>query len=237
MGKTYLIQESTLKSVADAIRSKNGTTEAIPVTNLATEIDGIETGITPSGTLSITENGTHDVTNYASAEVNVEPTLEEITITENGEYTPSGDGFSKVTVEVESGGGDNQLESFVEGTLTEVNLPTVTKIRQGAFYFAPITNITMPNVTEIGNNAFYLCKSLALTELPSGVTSIGSNAFGICKGLTELTFKGTPNSINSKAFASCTNLATINVPWAEGEVANAPWGATNATINYNYTGE
>ena len=283
MGKTYLIQESTLKSVADAIRSKNGTTEAIPVTNLATEIDGIETGITPSGTLSITENGTHDVTNYASAEVNVEPTLEEITITENGEYTPSGDGFSKVTVEVESGGGDNQLESFVEGTLTEVNLPTVTKIRQGAFYLAPITNITMPNVTEIGNNAFYLCtslaltelpsgvtsigsnafsectnlaltslpsgvtsignyafqncKSLALTELPSGVTSIGSNAFGICKGLTELTFKGTPNSINSKAFASCTNLATINVPWAEGEVANAPWGATNATINYNYTGE
>jgi hypothetical protein len=27
------------------------------------------------------------------------------------------------------------------------------------------------------------------------------------------------------------------VPWAEGAVANAPWGATNATINYNYTGE
>lgn len=56
--------------------------------------------IIPEGTTSLTKNGTHDVTNYASAEVNVEPTLEEITITENGEYTPSGDGYSKVTVDV-----------------------------------------------------------------------------------------------------------------------------------------
>ena len=26
------------------------------------------------------------------------------------------------------------------------------------------------------------------------------------------------------------------LPRAEGAVANAPWGATNAKINYNYTG-
>ena len=51
------------------------------------------------------------------------------------------------------------------------------------------------------------------------------------------TFEGTPRSIASNAFASCINLTTINVPWAEGAVANAPWGATKATINYNYTGE
>lgn len=42
--------------------------------------------------------------------------------------------------------------------------------------------------------------------------------------------------IAADAFEGCTNLITINVPWVEGAVANAPWGATNATINYNYTG-
>jgi hypothetical protein len=41
----------------------------------------------------------------------------------------------------------------------------------------------------------------------------------------------------SSAFSGCTSLTTINAPWAEGAVSGAPWGATNATINYNYTGE
>lgn len=43
-------------------------------------------------------------------------------------------------------------------------------------------------------------------------------------------------SIDSGAFSGCTNLTSIKVPWAEGAVANAPWGATNAAITYNYTG-
>ena len=42
------------------------------------------------------------VDGYSEVIVNVEPALEEITITENGEYTPSGDGYSKVTVAVEA---------------------------------------------------------------------------------------------------------------------------------------
>ena len=62
-------------------------------------------------------------------------------------------------------------------------------------------------------------------------------AFSNCTSLTSITFEGTPSSIATMAFYECSNLKTINVPWAEGAVANAPWGATNATINYNYTGE
>ena len=48
------------------------------------------------------------------------------------------------------------------------------------------------------------------------------------------------NSINnlptiaSNAFENCQDLTDIYCPWAEGEVANAPWGATKATIHYNY---
>ena len=77
---------------------------------------------------------------------------------------------------------------------------------------------------------------MALTTLPSGITSIDDYAFAGCSSLVSLTFEGTPESISYRAFFGCDNLTTINVPWAEGAVANAPWGATNATIHYGYTG-
>jgi hypothetical protein len=38
------------------------------------------------------------------------------------------------------------------------------------------------------------------------------------------------------ADGNAREITTINVPWAQDAVANAPWGATNATINYNHVG-
>ena len=123
--------------------------------------------------------------------------------------------------------------------LTSVVVPeSVTNIINYTFNNCySLVSIVIPNsVTSIGNSVFNNCYSLVSIVIPNSVTSIGSNAFQKCYSLTEVTFNGTPTSIESTSFKSCTNLLTINVPWAEGEVANAPWGATNATINYNYTG-
>lgn len=98
------------------------------------------------------------------------------------------------------------------------------------------TNPVLPDdLTTIGYSAFSGCPKLALTSLPSGVKNIGYGVFANCTGLTSITFKGNPNTIHPSAFNGCSNLTTINVPWAESAVANAPWGATKATINYNYT--
>ena len=109
----------------------------------------------------------------------------------------------------------------------------------GGYAFNVCDNLALTSlpsgITSIGNYTFGNCKNLALTKLPSGVTSIGSYAFLSCSGLTSITFEGTPTSIDSTAFNNCNNLTDIKVPWAEGAVANAPWGATNATITYNYT--
>ena len=111
----------------------------------------------------------------------------------------------------------------------------ITFIGQWAFYNCTNLALTsLPNgVTSIGSLAFYNCTNLALTSLPNGVTSIGEYAFYQCINLTSLTFMGKPNSIAINAFIGCTNLTNIYVPWSEGEVANAPWGANNATIHYN----
>ena len=158
---------------------------------------------------------------------------------------------------------DEFEDSSVEVAVS-LNLPTTTEIKDRAFeYDEVLTNITMPNVTSIGKFAFYNCNGLTLITLPKNLVSIGESAFAKCEGLKRIeipsnvkfigskafnarrletiTFKGTPTSIASDAFmgrdiAGFFGARTINVPWAEGEVANAPWGATAATINYNYTG-
>ena len=91
----------------------------------------------------------------------------------------------------------------------------------------------LPEQTEyIGNGAFYN-SGVSISEIPEGVTDVGSYALRSLN-LVNITFKGKPTTINANAFLGCTNLTLIRVPWSEGEVANAPRGATNATIIYNY---
>ena len=156
----YLIQDTTLSAIADAIRAKTGPAEQLTPEQMIAAITNIQSG---------------------------------------------------------GGGDDSSFKEVIERTAVNPTLPG--------------------DLTNIGLYVFYNCFELALTSLPAGITSIGKNAFFTCTGLTSITFEGTPSSIASNAFSNCTNLTTINVPWAEGAVANAPWGATKATINYNYTGE
>lgn len=91
------------------------------------------------------------------------------------------------------------------------------------------------NVTIIGGQAFGGC--VKLTEFPymPKLQQISASAFYNCKGLTEIKIYNTLNSFSSGAFSACTNITDIYVPWAEGTVGGAPWGATNATIHYNTT--
>lgn len=205
---TRSVQESSLTSLADAIRAKGGTSDTLTFPGgFVSAVEAIDAG-----------GGGDDGSFKAVIErTAVNPTIPS-DLTSIGQYA-----FYACT------------------KLALASLPAgVTSISDYAFFNCVLLALTSfpAGVTSIGQYAFYNCNRLALTSLPAGVTSIGYNAFCSCKGIKKVTFEGIPTgTISSSAFNGCTNLTVINVPWAEGAVPNAPWGATNATINYNYTGE
>lgn len=103
-----------------------------------------------------------------------------------------------------------------------------------------LKEIDLTRVSSIGMYGLQNCTSLP-SEIVLGATSLNNSAFYYQSQITAIRFKGTPTSIASETFSAITgwgsaaNLKDIYVPWAEGEVANAPWGAANATVHYNYT--
>lgn len=133
-------------------------------------------------------------------------------------------------------------EGKVLSTVTVTTaFPTIgNAISSNTAAFKAITEecFILPNGEQIAGVRSYAFAGTYATSavFPAFVTHLSSRLFEN-SAVREVTFKGTPTSIDNMAFVDALSLTTINVPWSEGEVAGAPWGATNATINYNYTGE
>lgn len=118
--KTYLAKDANLDgysqvvvNVQPALQEKSATpTEAQQVVVPEEGFYGLskvtvakipDNYVIPTGEVEITANGTHDISGKASATVNVQPKLQEKTVTANGEVTPDAayEGLSKVTVNVQ----------------------------------------------------------------------------------------------------------------------------------------
>ena len=207
MAKVF-IEEDSLIAIGNAIRAKTGGTETLTVP------DGMVGAIN-----SISGSGSDDSfwdTETEVALVNNRSLLSSIVLP---------DGITRISY--------GFLYDSIN--LKSVSIPdTVVQIDSYAFWNCINLNLTAlpPNLRLIGSNAFQHCSSISITTIPATVKQIGSGAFLNCTGITSLTFEGTPDVIAEDAFKIYTTLTTINVPWAKGEVANAPWGAVDATINY-----
>ena len=143
---------------------------------------------------------------------------------------------------IQTGGGDNKLPQFIDGSLTTItadDLAGATKVRSYAFYQNNITNITLPDsVTSIDDSAFQDC-SLTTFIIPDSVTKINAYTFNNCKSLRSITISDNVTSIGISAFEYCTLLTKITIPANVTKIDNfaLPIGTTTtkATITMKPT--
>lgn len=106
------------------------------------------------------------------------------------------------------GGGEEELSTFLDNTMTELNNSTATSLRSRACQGATkLVTVNLPNVTSVGTYAFYGCTALETAYLPKA-TSVPSQAFYNCTKLKHADC-GQAGSIAAQAFNACSALTEL----------------------------
>lgn len=152
------------------------------------------------------------------------------------------------------------VNSIIDRTISgDYTNNEATSVGKYAFAFCfNLKTVTMTNATDINSNAFYDCTGLISANFPN-VKTVYSSAFN-SSGLTSITFNKLvtlgSNSDYSGIFEntpmtsiripstiktiglyalSYSSIKTITVNRNTGAISGAPWGATNATVNWTGT--
>ena len=183
--------------------------------------------VVPSGTLSITENGTTDVTNYASVNVavpSISPTLITKSITENGTYNASSDnadGYSSVTVNVSggSGGGGNMSDPIrffdYDGTLV------------ASYSAVPASLPSVPTHDKLTNGTWnYTLAQVATQFNAMGTCDVGAN-YDTVSGATEIDIVLQEGRLHP--YLSLAVNGTVTIDWGD----NSTDTKTGASLTSN----
>lgn len=220
----YLIQSETLTGIADAIREKKGTTDLIPVTELASEIASIEAGGGAGENKLALLVGTQDANNPY-----------EITASDLGNMVEVAEGFFRDKNGLKSISlpttcttiGENGFRSCK--SLTSVDMPNVESINGYSFQSnLKLTSVNMPNVKTIGSYAFDGCDKLTLITIPATCTNISGYALRCATSSNQCIFRfegDTPPTIASTTFRKA-QVRGIQVKPSNGETYKT---ATNFT--------
>ena len=134
-------------------------------------------------TLTITENGIYDVSNYEKAVVNA--------------------GSDDTATEM--------IKGIIRRSLISLNIPDgITSIGEYAFYsYTNLQEVIFPDsVSSLGDHAFQGCRGITNFSIPSSITSLGYYSLADI-GNTTLTVPNTVTSIGGFAFAQCQRLTTV----------------------------
>lgn len=195
----YLVTDTQLTSVADAIRAKTGASGGLSFPDgMVNAVGDIQTG-GGEDALEMLLNKT--LTSYANSNVtsiyaytfqncSALTTVSFPSATSIGNYAftycsalTTADFPAATTI-----GGSAFRDCYA---LTTVSFPAATQIGSSAFRGCyALTTVSFPVATSIGAHVFYGCSALTTADFPA-VTSIGANAFYDCSALTSLILAST----------------------------------------------
>lgn len=205
--KNYIVSDTDMISVADAIREKGGTSDALTFPGgFVDAVGAIQAGGESVDTLEQHLMGT--ITSFESDKV----------ITING-------GLNKSSIKYLSlPNATSCSTTFSNSDLSEgVNLPNLGDIIQSSMFSGTkLKTIALPKIAYVNNNAFYACKSLTTVDLGnSDVTNgnIASSVFMDNSAMTTLILRHSAvvklinvNSFNNTPFARGGTGGTVYVP-------------------------
>ena len=243
MAERVAITESLLDTLADAISTKSGESTPLTLAEMTDAVNGISA---PTGTININSNGTHNVLQYATAEVNV-PSGAATLQSKSKSYTPTEsaqtetvsadvgyDGLSSVDVSVDAISSSYVGSAIDRRDSTDLSASGAT-VSAPAGYYASSASASVASGTEgtpTATKGTVSSHSIAVT--PSVTNSAGYIAGG--------THTGTPVSVSASELVSgtynvtssgtkdVTNYASASVP-SGSATAPATISATGASVS------